>query len=216
MNLPQRRHCLLPATAFAAALALGLSLRADPSAGTHAYRAARIWTAAGPVVADGVLVVRDGKVVAVGRRAEVAVPADPTGPDLGDATVIPGLVVAETNLAERGRDDLHALTPEHRAIDGFDPFADYASAVAGGVTTVQLSPGGRRLMPGQGAVVKLFGDDPGRRTLRDDESLRIVLGGAFKGAPRVYEPPGGAVCVGKPLEAPRPRHGRRPAGPGRR
>src|SRR5262245_41004451 len=144
MNAPSRTRSLWFGAALAAALALGLSLRADPAAGTHAYRAARIWTAAGPVVTDGVLVVRDGKVVAVGRRSEVAVPADAVSHDLGDATVIPGLVIAETNLAERGRDDLHTLTPEHRAIDGFDPYADYSSALAGGVTTVQLAPGGRR------------------------------------------------------------------------
>src|SRR5207249_2223199 len=116
-----------------------------------------------------------------------------------DAVVIPGLIAAETALAERGRDDLHSLTPQHRAADGFDPYADYHNALSGGVTTAQLSPGGRRLMPGQGAVVKLFGDDPTKRMLRDDESLRVVLGEAFKSPPRVYEPPVGAVSVDKPL-----------------
>jgi len=182
---------LLAAPAFAAEL--------------HAYRAARVWPGNGPVIVDGVLVVRDGKIVAAGRRADVTVPADAIVHDLGDAVIIPGLVVAETTLAEKGRDDLHTLTPEHRAIDGFDPFADYSTVLAGGVTTVQLSPGGKRLLPGQGAVVKLFGDDPARRTLRGEESLRIVLGGAYKGAPRVYEPPVGAVSVDKPLEPTRPQ-----------
>jgi imidazolonepropionase-like amidohydrolase len=195
-------------TAWRGALAtVALALFAAPSfaAEPHAYCAGRIWPGNGPVIVDGVLVVADGKVTAVGRRADVTVPADAVVHDLGDAVVIPGLVVAETTLAEKGRDDLHTLTPEHRAIDGFDPFADYSAVLAGGVTTVQLSPGGKRLLPGQGAVVKLFGHDPGRRTLRDDESLRIVLGGAFKGAPRVYEPPVGAVSVDKPLEPTRPQ-----------
>src|SRR5439155_25526904 len=39
----------------------------------------------------------------------------------------------------------------------------------------------------------------------DEESLRIVLGGAFKGAPRIFEPPVGAVSVDKPLEPTRPQ-----------
>jgi imidazolonepropionase-like amidohydrolase len=185
---------------------LALALAAPAAAGeTHAYRAARVWPGSGPAVADGVLVVRDGKVVAVGRRAEVAVPADAVVHDLGDAVLIPGLVVAETTLADKGKEDLHALTPHHRAADAFDPYADYAAALAGGVTTVQVSPGNKRLMPGLGAVVKLAGEDPARRTLRDDESLHVVLGTGFKNPPRVYEPPVGAVSVDKPLEPTRPQ-----------
>ena len=171
----------------------------------HAYRAARLWPGDGPAIADAVLVVRDGKIIAAGRRADTALPKDAVVHDLGDATIIPGLVAAETTLAERGRDDLLALTPHHRAIDGFDPYADYSSALAGGVTTVQLSPGGRRLVPGQCAVVKLHGNDLPRRTLRDIESLRVVLGDAFKNPPKIYEPPVGAVSVDRPLEPTRPQ-----------
>src|SRR5207302_2277035 len=104
-------------------------------------------------------IVREGKVVAAGKRADVKIPDDAVMHDLGDATIIPGLVIAETTLADRGKDDLLALTPHYRAIDGFDSFGDYSVPLAGGVTTVQLSPGGKRLLPGQGSVVKLFGDD---------------------------------------------------------
>lgn len=171
----------------------------------HAYRAARLWPGDRPAIVEAVLIVRDGKVVAAGRRADVTIPKDAVEHNLGDATIIPGLIAAETSLAERGRDDLHALTPHHRAIDGFDPYADYSSALSGGVTTVQLAPGGRRLLPGQCAVVKLHGDDLARRTLRDVESLRVVLGDAFKNPPKIYEPPVGAVSVDRPLEQTKPQ-----------
>jgi imidazolonepropionase-like amidohydrolase len=173
----------------------------------QAYRAARLWPGDGPVIVDAVLIVRDGKVVAAGKRADVKVPDDAVMHDLGDATIIPGLVIAETTLADRGKDDLHVLTPHYRAIDGFDPFGDYSSLLAGGVTTVQLSPGGKRLLPGQGSVVKLFGDDLVHRTLRDEESLRLVLGDGIKSPPRIYEPPVGAVSVDRPLEPTRPQLG---------
>ena len=76
------------------------------------------------------------------------------------AVLIPGLVAAETGLGVVSADDERALTPEVRAIDGFDPFADFEAPLSGGVTTVQLSPGRSRLMPGRGAVVKLAGPDP--------------------------------------------------------
>lgn len=173
----------------------------------HAYRAARLWPGDGPVIVDAVLLVRDGKVVAIGKRSEVTVPQDAVVHDLGTATIIPGLVVAETTLADRGRDDLQTMTPQFRAIDGFDPFADYTPLLKAGVTTVQLSPGGKRLIPGRCAVVKLFGSDLERRALRDDESLRVVLGEDVKNPPRIYEPPVGAVSVDRPLEPTRPQLG---------
>ncbi|HLJ92751.1 MAG TPA: amidohydrolase family protein [Gemmataceae bacterium] len=180
--------CLLP---FAVCLA---------DSPPQVYKAARIWTGDGPAIANGLLIVRNGKLEAVGPRDRVTVPEDAEIHDLGSAIVIPGLVIAETTLAEGGRDDDLALTPEFRAIDGFDFYADYRRPLSGGVTTVQVAPGSRRLMPGQGAVVKLAGDDPGARTLRERESLRIVLGDAFKNPPRIYEPPVGAVSVDRPLE----------------
>src|SRR5438270_14083891 len=95
-------------------LAVALIVAAPAAAGEpHAYRAARLWPGDGPVITDAVLVVRDGKVVAAGKRSAIDVPADAVVHDLGDAVLIPGLVVAETTLAEKGRDDLHALTPDH-------------------------------------------------------------------------------------------------------
>jgi imidazolonepropionase-like amidohydrolase len=183
-------------------LGLALALGASPAtaAPPHAYRAARLWTGAGPPIADGVLVVRDGKIVAAGPRDKVTVPDDAEVHDLGSAVLIPGLVIAETTLAERDRDDEHALTPDFRALDGFDFYADYSRALAGGVTTVQLAPVGKGLMPGQGSVVKLAGDDPTARTLRERESLRVLLGEVSRKPPRIYEPPVGAVSVERPLE----------------
>jgi imidazolonepropionase-like amidohydrolase len=169
------------------------------------FRAARLWPGDAAPIDDAVLVVRDGKIVAVGKRADIALPPGAVVRDLGNVTIIPGLVAAETTLSERGRDDQLALTPHYRAIDGFDWYADYSAPLSGGVTTVQLSPGARRLMPGQGAVVKLAGRDPEARTLREVESLRVMLGEAYKNPPRIYEPPVGAVSVDRPLEATRPQ-----------
>jgi imidazolonepropionase-like amidohydrolase len=171
----------------------------------HAYHAAKLWPGNGPVIVDATLVVRDGLVVAVGKRAEVPIPAGAVVHNLGSATIIPGLIVAESSLADGGRDDLLALTPHYRAIDGFNWYADYSTLLAGGVTTVQIAPGERRLLPGQGAVVKLFGDDMTARTLRESESLRVILSDASRTPPRIYEPPVGAVSVDRPLQPTQPQ-----------
>src|SRR5437773_9607904 len=57
-------------------------------------------------------------------------------------------------------------------------------------------------MPGQKDVVKLASNatDSSERIIRERESLRILLGDAFKNPPRIYEPPVGAVSVDRPLE----------------
>src|SRR5262249_9507356 len=192
---PSRRYSVLR-TSYPVLFCLTLFLGANPvQAGpTHVYRAARIWTGNGPPIPNAVPVVRDGKGVKVGPRAKITVPEDAEVHDLGQAVLIPGLVIAETTLGERGRDDDRALTPEFRAIDGFDFYADYTAALSGGVTTVQIAPGSRRLMPGQGAVVKLAGDDPAARTLREPAGLaglRAARGGGRRGWARGWARPEG-------------------------
>src|SRR5262249_5779784 len=129
---------------------LALLLLAFPAvaAEPHVYRAARLWPGDGPAIVDAALVVRDGKVVAVGKRSEVQVPSGAVVHELGAAVIIPGLIAAETTLADKGRDDLHTLTPHYRAVDGFDWYADYHAVISGGVTTVQIAPGAKRLLPG--------------------------------------------------------------------
>src|SRR5947209_4969355 len=82
-------------------------LVASPAAAAepHAYRVNRIWPGDGPPFAGGaVLVVQDGIVVAVGKAADVKIPAGTVVHDLGDATIIPGLIAGETSLADKGRD----------------------------------------------------------------------------------------------------------------
>src|SRR5262249_6012563 len=151
-------------------------------------------------IANAVLIVRDGKVVAAGARDKVTIPEDAEVHDLGSAVLIPGLVIAETTLGERGRDDERTLTPEFRAIDGFDYFADYTRALSGGVTTVHTAPGARGWRRGRGGVSNLAGaaraaPPPGGRG-----TLPPPPAAASNTPPRIYDPPVGAVSVDRPLE----------------
>ncbi|MEQ8764249.1 MAG: amidohydrolase family protein [Planctomycetota bacterium] len=183
---------------------IALSLCPAEASETHAYYARRVWTGQGSAIDDAVLIVVNGKVSAVGPRATTQVPEGATRHELDDQVIIPGLVVAQTSLA--GNDDVErTLSPQNTALDGFDFYADRHEALAGGVTTVQISPGSSRLMPGVGAVVKLGTDDPGRGTLRRREGLRIVLESDALSPPTIYEPPVGAVSVDRPLEQTRPQ-----------
>ena len=79
-------------------LALGVALSASASEPVTVVRAARLYDGkADAVVSPGVVVVSDGRVVAAGSSA--AVPAGARVVDLGDATLLPGLMDAHTHLS---------------------------------------------------------------------------------------------------------------------
>jgi imidazolonepropionase-like amidohydrolase len=98
-----------PATALAlVALAAG-GLAAQQEArgsGTVVIRAARVidGTGAAPIM-NGVVVVTDDKIVAVGAESAVKVPAGARRVDLGDATLLPGFIDAHVHLIGRELND---------------------------------------------------------------------------------------------------------------
>lgn len=123
-----------------------------------AFVGATIHPVASPPIADGVLVVRGGKVVAVGARADVAVPADAEVHDLTGKVVLPGLVDTHSHVGSTG--DLNEasgpLQPAVSAVDAIDPtHPSIQMAQAGGITTANLMPGSGNLVGGQTAYVKL-------------------------------------------------------------
>ncbi|MHC4085275.1 MAG: amidohydrolase family protein [Planctomycetota bacterium] len=138
-------------------------------------------------IQGGIVLIRDGKIEAVGKDLKI-----PDGAEVIDATdkvIIPGLIDAFTTLAERSRDDEESVTPDIRAKDAFDFYGKYQRLLAGGVTTVYVSPGQRRLISGMGAVVKLAGDSIDDRCLKDTSALRITLGELPKNPPSIFKPP---------------------------
>jgi imidazolonepropionase-like amidohydrolase len=86
---------------------------ADAAPRTIAIKAAHLFDgAADRVVSPGVVVVRDGKIVAAGTAA--AIPADAEVIELGNATLLPGLIDAHTHLthertADWKQDELDAF-----------------------------------------------------------------------------------------------------------
>lgn len=166
-------------TALAMSVTLLSAMRADAGAdllpATYAVRAKRIYTMASGetwFIDNGHMLVRDGKVVAVG--ADIQIPPYTQILDLGDAVIAPGFVIANSTIvgAHGGPE---TVGPQYRAIDAFDAFHRYDRIIAGGVTTAYLNPGNHRLVAGQGAVVKigLKGDEA---VLRDSSDLVLNLG----------------------------------------
>ncbi len=87
---------------LALAAASAASAQEAKGTGTVALRAARVidGTGAGPI-ANGVVVVTDDKIVAVGRQGSVTIPAGARTIDLGDATLLPGFIDMHTHMVGR-------------------------------------------------------------------------------------------------------------------
>ena len=154
---------------------------------TVAIKAGTIYPVTAPPIQNGIILILNGKIEAVGEDLKI-----PEGTELIDAIdkiVIPGLIDAFTTLAERGGDDEESVTPDIRAKDAFDFFGKYRRTLAGGVTTVYVSPGQRRLVGGLGAIIKLAGNSVPQRTVRDEAALRITLGELPKNPPAIFKPP---------------------------
>jgi len=151
-----------------------------------AIRAGQILPIAGEPIRNGVILIREGKIAEIGPG--VAIPEGAKVIDARTKVVLPGLVVAYTTLAEQG-DDLETMAPEVRALDGYDLFQPRPRLLAGGITTIYVSPGQRRLIGGQGAVVKTAGEDVEKRVLKATSGLRVTLGEASKNPPALFEPP---------------------------
>lgn len=161
----------------AAALMFGA---ASAQAATLAFTGATLYPIAGPPVTDGVLVIEDGTIRAVGPAAEVDIPADADVTDVAGKVIMPGLVDTHSHLGgPAGGDRSGALHPSVRVLDAVDVRADmFRKAWAGGITTVNVMPGSGHLMSGQTLYLKLRKDP---RTINDwlfcDDPVHGICGG---------------------------------------
>ena len=164
----------LATTLLAAVLAAPCALAQD--APSYAVRAGKIYPVADDqphVIEDGIMVVRDGVIVALGPADSIEVPHDLTLLDYRHATIMPGIVAASTNIAGSHNGD-ESISGMYRAVDAFDRYGEFNEYLAAGITTAHLDPGTHRLVSGRGAVVQLGGyyDE---RVLNDNADLAVNL-----------------------------------------
>lgn len=127
----------------------------------------------GPTVENGVVLVENDRIAAVGARDEVSIPDEARRVDVSGKVVTPGLIdvatatgLVEVSSVSSTRDNAHrssdAIRAAFRVTDGINPNSVVIPITRlGGVTTVASTPSGGAVA-GQGAVIDLYGE-----TIRD-------------------------------------------------
>ena len=136
---------------------------------TIAWIHAKIVTAAGPIINDGTLVIRDKTVVAVGPSDTTPLPTGTKSIDARGKWIMPGLVCTHSHIGGVGAaDGSSPIQPGVRILDSINvKEAGFKRALAGGLTTLNIMPGSGHLISGQTVYCKLRYAGKGPSTIED-------------------------------------------------
>lgn len=152
----------------AGAVVVGIATAQQSSTGgasTYAIRNARIVVVSGPAIENGTLIIRNGKIEAVGTG--VAVPPGAQEIDARGLTIYPGMMDAATSMGLSEIDlgapgtvdttEVGEINPNAAAINGVNPHSAHINVTrVNGITSVVTLPLGG-LVSGQAAVINLDG-----------------------------------------------------------
>ena len=163
-------------------LALFLTLAALRAAGpeTILLRGATVHPVSGPDIADGSVLMRDGKIAEVG--AHIAVPRGARVIELKGLHVYPGMIDSATEIGlteiEAVREmsdisDIGLFKPQLRAVTAVNPASEHIPVTrANGITTVITSPGGG-IIAGQSVLMHLNGWTMNDMAVRAPAAMRL-------------------------------------------
>jgi len=166
IKLPRRLASLLLASILAA------PALAQPAPGVYAIQGAKVYTLAGPPIEVGTVIIRDGKISAVGAHLEI--PADAQMIDATGLEVYPGLFdpITQLGMTEIGQvsatvdvNELGDFNPELVAATAVNPASAHIAVTrASGITHVVAAPGspgfelrGGGVISGQASAFNLSG-----------------------------------------------------------
>lgn len=169
MNISTLRSALGAIAALSVAASVG-------SAQTIAITNAKVYPVSSAPIQNGTVLLRDGKIVAVG--ANVTIPANAQRIDASGKWVTPGLInagtqlglvevgqVADTrNATARGRNNISAAFTVWEGLNTQSVLI--APARREGVTNVVIVPGGQNLVSGQAAILTLVDGMPTDMVMR--------------------------------------------------
>ena len=136
-------------------------------------------------IENGVVLIKEGKIVGVGRDLEI--PRDACIVDTKGKYVTPGLVDGHSHIGmvtdgiEWGASDVNdfygPVTTQMRAIDALNLYdGGFDEALSGGVTTVYTGPGSSNIFGGIGAILKTYAKRKEEMVVKDFASIKMALG----------------------------------------
>ncbi len=146
---------------------------------------AKIYPVASEPIERGVLLLDGGVIAAVG--IDLAIPEGAEIIDCQGKVILPGFVDTHTHVglwgegegqaSADGNEGSEPTTPEVRALDAINPrHTSFADALAGGLTTVQITPGSGNPIGGQMCVLKTAGTVVDEMVLSPYNGMKAALG----------------------------------------
>ncbi|MEP6903852.1 MAG: amidohydrolase family protein [Actinomycetota bacterium] len=150
-----------------------------------AVKGETVWTMAGEPITNGVVLINNGKIEAVGTAAQIKIPANYKV--ITAKVVTPGLIDAHTVIGLNGYlnqpndqmalDGTSPIQPELRAIDAYNAEERLIEWVRGfGVTTIHTGHQPSALVSGQTMIAKTVGKDIDEVTLVPTAMIAVTLG----------------------------------------
>ncbi len=165
---------------------LSLPPRIDLS-GRYAIKAGMVFTMAGPRIKDGIILVNNGRIEAVGK--DIPISSYLPVIDAREFVVMPGLISARSQVGisytpngQGSTDEISKpVVPEMEVKHAIDPQEPLFSASRRlGVTALMITPGNINVIGGQGLVVKTAGNVVDQMIVRDKAVMVFGLGAAAK------------------------------------
>lgn len=150
-----------------------------------AVKGETVWTMAGEPISNGVVLIKDGKIEAVGTEGQVRIP---TNYRVVSAKVVtPGLIDARTVVGLNGYlgqphdqmaiDRSSSVQPELRAIDAYDARERLVTWLREfGVTTLHTGHQPSALISGQTMIVKTTGNTVEEAMIKQTAMISVALG----------------------------------------
>lgn len=161
---------------------------APASSGTFVLRGGKLLTITHGVIENGVLVIQNGKIAALGSAGSTAVPAGAKVIDVTGMTVYPGLIDSETHLglteisADRMTDDLlensDEIMPHMHVYDAFHAETALIPVTRiNGITNAIVAPAIGDTLPGQDSFIQLAGRSANEMLMVRDIALPLNFTG---------------------------------------
>lgn len=179
--------------AYASLILLAAAIWCVPSiSGQIAVKGETVWTMAGAPITNGVVLITNGKIEAVGTAAQIKIPT--TYRIINAKVVTPGLIDAHSVIGLNGYlnqphdqmalDGSSPVQPELRAIDSYNTEDRLIEWVRGfGVTTVHTGHQPSALISGQTMIVKTIGKSSDEAAIVPLAMIASTLGQAGLAGP---------------------------------